>query len=248
MILAVVEGITEFLPISSTGHLVLTSEVLGISQSEFVKSFEIVIQLGAIMAVVWLYFKRLVTDKETLIKTLVAFLPTGILGLVAYPYIKEHLLGNSLVTVVALVIGGLVMIGIEKFKTFDGKKNISDLSLMKCVGIGLVQSVSMIPGVSRAMATILGGMGMGLSRPQATEFSFFLAIPTMAAATGLDLIKSGSNFSGNEWGTLIVGFAIAFVTAVGAVKWLLHYLAKHDFTNFGIYRVGIGIIFAVLFL
>jgi len=246
MILAIVEGVTEFLPISSTGHLVLTSELLKITQTEFVKSFEIVIQLGAIMAVVWMYKDKLVKDMK-LIKTLgAAFLPTGILGVVAYPYIKGYLLGNMWVTVAALVAGGVVMIGWEMRKADSGQLTIQNLGWKRGVMIGLAQSVAMIPGVSRAMATILGGMGAGLSRREATEFSFLLAIPTMAAAAGLDLVKSGGAFSGREWIMLAVGFGMAFVTAWGAVKWLIGYVQKHDFKAFGVYRIAVGLVFALM--
>ena len=248
VVMAVVEGVTEFLPISSTGHLVLTGEVLRVAQTEFVKSFEVAIQLGAILAVVGLYWRRLVMDMKTMKRVMVAFVPTGVLGLIAYPYIRQYLLGNPTVTVVALVVGGGVMVFVERFKTYDSRFKIGELSYGRAVVIGLVQSVSMIPGVSRAMATILGGMGVGLSRAQATEFSFLLAIPTMAAATGLDLIKSGSSFTGGEWGMLGVGFAVAFVTALAAVKWLIGYVQKHDFTAFGMYRIILGVLFGVVYL
>ena len=156
VVMAVVEGVTEFLPISSTGHLVLTGEVLRVAQTEFVKSFEVAIQLGAILAVVGLYWRRLVMDMKTMKRVMVAFVPTGVLGLIAYPYIRQYLLGNPTVTVVALVVGGGVMVFVERFKTYDSRFKIGELSYGRAVVIGLVQSVSMIPGVSRAMATILG--------------------------------------------------------------------------------------------
>ncbi len=242
LILATVEGVTEFLPISSTAHLVLTSWWLNINQTDFVKSFEIAIQLGAILAVVWETRKALKSLK-TLKTIFLAFLPTGILGLVFYKLVKNYLLGNLEITIWALFLGGAVMILLEnlKLKIFNLKSNsnllISQLNLKQSLIIGLIQSVSMIPGVSRAMATIFGGMAVGLSRKEATEFSFLLAIPTMAAATGFDLVKSGWNFNNNEWVLLGVGFAGAFITAWLVVKWLTGYVQKHNFTIFGWYRI-----------
>ena len=250
VVLAIVEGVTEFLPVSSTGHLILASEVLGVMQTEFVKSFEIAIQLGAILAVVWLYRDKLIKDIKLMKILSVAFVPTGILGLMFYKIVKTYLLGNAGVVVGALLLGGLLMIGAEKFSIFNfqfSNKKIRDLSYGESVVIGLVQSVSMVPGVSRAMATILGGMGVGLSRAEATEFSFLLAIPTMAAATGLDLVKSGGSFTAGEWMTLGVGFAIAFGAALAAVKWLIGYVQKHNFTSFGVYRIVVAAWFALIF-
>lgn len=250
LILAVVEGVTEFLPISSTGHLVLTSNLLGIAQTEFVKSFEITIQLGAIAAVAVTAISN--SNLEIFKKTLIAFLPTGVLGLVFYKIVKTYLLGNSLVTVGALIVGGILIILIEKFKILNPKiqtnsnLQISKLNTKQSLLIGLIQGISMVPGVSRAMATIFGGMGVGLSREEATRFSFLLAIPTMAAATGLDLMKSGWGFTSNEWMLMGVGFVGAFVTAWITVKWLIGYVQKHDFTVFGWYRIGLGVVFLLL--
>lgn len=248
IILAIVEGVTEFLPISSTGHLVLTAKLLAIPQTEFVKSFEIIIQLGAILAVVLETFKLLLSPK--LLRNLfLAFLPTGVLGLVLYKIVKTYLLGNEMVTVLALLIGGVFMIIWEKkYEIRDMKYDfkIKELSYKNSLMIGLIQAISMIPGVSRAAATIFGGMGVGLSRKEATEFSFLLAIPTMAAATGLDLMKSGWSFRGDEWVILGVGFAGAFITAWLTVKWLIGYVQKHDFTMFGIYRILLALLFMFL--
>jgi undecaprenyl-diphosphatase len=249
VIMAIVEGVTEFLPISSTGHLVLTAKLLSIPQTEFVKSFEIIIQLGAIFSVLLMYGKKISTDWQRMKRILIAFLPTGILGLLLYKIVKTYLLGNEMVTVLALLVGGITIILFEnlKFKNFNLKSNqnllIYQLNTKQALIIGLVQAVSMIPGVSRALATIFGGMGVGLSRKEATEFSFLLAIPTMAAATGLDLVKSGWSFTANEWIILGVGFAGAFITAWLTVKWLIGYVQKHDFKLFGIYRVVLGFIF-----
>lgn len=245
LILSAVEGITEFLPISSTGHLVLTSELLRITQIDFVKSFEVIIQLGAILAVVVLYWQRLLQSKALWLRLIVAFLPTAIIGFGLYSFIKTVLIGNPQVTLWALFLGGIALILIEKF--YQEKKHhldkIESLSLKKSFAIGLIQSFSMVPGVSRAAATIFGGLFMGLKRKAAVEFSFLLAIPTMAGATGLDLIKSNFSFSAQEWMLLIVGFLGAFVTAILAIKFLLRYIQNHSFIAFGVYRIILAILF-----
>lgn len=246
VILSVVEGVTEFLPISSTGHLVLVSKLLNIPQTEFNKSFEIIIQLGAILAVVFIYIKKLFLDRELLKRTLIAFLPTGILGFLFYKIIKVYLLGNIYVTLVSLIVGGLIMIYMEKgFKGKSGRE-IGDLTYTQSFGVGLIQSVSMIPGVSRAAATILGGMFLGLSRKAAVELSFILAIPTMAAATGYDLLKNYKEFEVSDFTSLGIGFVISFMVALIVVKWLLNYIKKYDFVPFGIYRIILAILFFLI--
>jgi undecaprenyl-diphosphatase len=246
-ILALVEGVTEFLPISSTGHLVLVSQLLGIPQTEFVKSFEIIIQLGAILAVVALYWRRILQNSKLWMPLLAAFIPTALLGLAFYKLIKDYLLGNSLVTVLALLVGGVVLIGIELlWKDKKNTRTADDISIKEGIIIGLFQSISMIPGVSRAAATIIGGMFMGLDRKSAVEFSFMLAIPTMAAATGLDLIKTNFEFTQNELTALIVGLVGSFVVALVAIKWLLRYVQNHTFIPFGIYRIVVAVLFLIL--
>ena len=244
----IVEGITEFLPISSTGHLMLTSEILNIANIEFVKSFEIIIQLGAILAVVVLYPKRLLMDKPTIYRVAAAFLPTAILGLAFYKVIKHYLLGNLVVVLAALFLGGIAIILFEKFWKPTATKNITDLTLKESAAIGLLQCVAFVPGVSRSAMTIFSGMWMGLSRKEAVEFSFFLAVPTMAAATGLDLLKNyqlillGGNFM-----LLGVGFVVSFLTALGAIKLLLRYVSTNDFVLFGVYRIVLALLFAKVF-
>lgn len=254
VILGIVEGVTEFLPISSTGHMVLVSDLLKIPQNELVKSFEIIIQLGAIGAILVLYWRKLLVERETMKRVLVAFVPTGILGFVLYKVVKHFLLGNVWVTVLALGIGGLALILLDSRKRID-KENygsgseggLKKLGYGKAVVIGLAQAVSMIPGVSRAAATIVGGMEVGLSREQATEFSFLLAVPTMLAATGLDLVKSGMSIKGNEWGLIALGFGVAFVTAMGVVSWLIRFVKKHSLRGFGVYRIVLAVIYAIIF-
>ena len=242
IILSVVEGITEFLPVSSTAHLVLTSNLLQIPQTDFVKTFEISIQLGAILAVVWLYRKQILdTSAWKLIMS--AFVPTAILGFGFYGYIKDTLIGNIEVTLAALFVGGIVLLFVDRIKYKKTK-----LTLARAAGIGLFQALSMIPGVSRAAATIIGGRFMGLSTEEAVKFSFLLAIPTMVSATGLDLVKSGLAISGSEWIILIVGFVGAFLTAMVAVKGFVTYIQKNSLRSFGIYRIILAVVYLVLWL
>jgi undecaprenyl-diphosphatase len=249
IVLSIVEGITEFLPISSTGHLILASNALRIPQTEFLKSFEIAIQLGAILAVVILYWKTLLMKRKLWLVLLFSFIPTAILGFLFYDFIKLVLLENTTVTLISLFVGGVVLIVLEKFYSANGKDSHIDdlekLTLPKAIGIGLAQSLSMIPGVSRAAATIFGGLFSGLSRKAAVEFSFLLAIPTMTAATGLDLLKSGFLFNQNEWMILSIGFAGAFITALFAVKFFLKYIQNHTFIAFGVYRIILALLFWV---
>jgi undecaprenyl-diphosphatase len=239
LVLALVEGVTEFLPISSTGHLILVSNLMGIMQSEFVKSFEIVIQLGAIMAVAGMYAKSVWGQWQLVKRIIIAFIPTGILGFFGYKLVKQYLIGDISLTLWALFIGGILMIVFERFRKIRDLK-ITDLGWKQAVVIGLAQSVSMIPGVSRAMATIMGGMFMGLSRKEAVEMSFILAVPTMAAATGLDLVKSGWQYSTGEWGLIGLGLLGSFFSAWFTVKWLLGFVQKHDFKVFGYYRIALA--------
>lgn len=250
VILGVVEGLTEFLPVSSTGHLILVSNLLRIPQSEFLKSFEIAIQLGAILAVLAISWKRLLLDRRIFLRVSAAFIPTAILGLLLYKVVKTYLLGNQAVVVWALVIGGLALIIFEQFyKASSASKNdLSAMSYKDAVVIGLAQSVAMIPGVSRSAATILGGMSLGWSRLAIVEFTFMLAVPTMAAATGLDLLKSGFAFSASEYGLLAIGATAAFLVAYVSVRWLLSYVRSNNFVAFGVYRVVVGLAFWLFIL
>lgn len=250
VIFSIVEGVSEFLPISSTGHLVLTSYVLKISQTEFVKSFEIIIQLGAILSVVFLYREKLLSDWNTNKKILISFLPTAILGLLFYKIIKTYLLGNIWVTILAMFIGGFLLIFLEKIYKSETSHidKFEKLSYKKSFFIGLIQSVSMIPGVSRSAATIIGGMFLGLNRTLAAEYSFLLAIPTMTAATALDLYQTNFNFTSQEITVLVVGFIGSFITALLAIKFLLQFVKNHTFIPFGIYRIILSIIFFLLFI
>lgn len=246
IILGIVEGITEFLPISSTAHLILTTDFLNLAQTEFIKSFEIIIQFGAILAVVFLYWKTLLKI-EVLKKLIVAFIPTGILGLVFYKIIKTYLLGNLNIVLWSLFLGGLFLIIFEKWhkEKENSVEDISKISYKNCIYIGLFQSIAMIPGVSRSAATIIGGLALGLKRKTIVEFSFLLAVPTMFVATGFDLIKNAGNFSLNESHLLAVGFITSFVMAIIGIKFLLAYIQKRSFMAFGFYRIIAVVLFLV---
>lgn len=249
IILGVVEGITEFLPISSTAHLILASDLLSITQSDYVKSFEIIIQLGAILAVVYLYWRRFL-DIGLLKKIFVAFLPTAAIGLLLYSFIKEYLFENTAVILWALAVGGVLLIILERYHFRASEEQVLDINMItysQCLKLGLFQAIAMIPGVSRSAATIIGGMLMGIPRTTIVEFSFLLAVPTMAAATGLDLIKSSGSWDMSQIGTLAFGFIVSFVMALISIKWLLKYISKHTFTAFGVYRLIIVFIFLLFF-
>lgn len=250
VILSIVEGITEFLPISSTGHLILTTQLLGIPESEFVKSFQIYIQLGAILAVVVLYAKKYIQNIKVWKNVLTAFIPTALIGFAAYSLVKDYLLGNSMVVVLSLLIGGVLLIWLEKKhreKDQDIGK-IEDFTLKQSFLIGLAQSISIIPGVSRSASTILGALFLGTKRGTAVEFSFLLAVPTMLAASGYDLLKSDFTFSSNEWTLIAVGFIGSFITALIVVKWFIKFVQTNTFIPFGIYRIVIGLLFLLLIL
>lgn len=245
LILSAVEGITEFLPISSTGHMILVSKLLGLAETDFVKTFEIVIQLGAIMAVVVLYFKKFLSNWNLIKKLITAFIPTAIVGFTLYPLIKGVLLGSSAITLNALFWGGIALIGVEWFLKRKKKKAkiASEITYRQALLIGTFQSLSVIPGVSRAAATIVGGLLTGLDRETATEFSFLLAVPTMFAATAFDIYKSRHMIAQGGFLTLLVGTLLSFFFAIFAVKFLIGYVKKHDFTAFGVYRIVLSILF-----
>jgi len=250
IILSIIEGITEFLPISSTGHMILASTLLKIQETDFVKSFEIIIQLGAILAVLILYWKKLLLNKKTLINVFIAFLPTAVVGLILYKFIKNVLLGNPWIVVWSLGIGGVLLILLEIFHKDQSieKGTIADMTPVQSFIIGCIQSLSVIPGVSRAAATIAGAMLTGMKRAEAVEFSFLLAIPTMAAATGLDFVKSAKHFTGSQYEMLGLGFVVAFLTALIVVQWFIGFVKKYTFIPFGIYRIIIAIAFVALVL
>ena len=256
IILGIVEGVTEFLPVSSTGHLILASRVMGVADSDFLKSFEISIQFGAILAVVVLYWRRIWESKNLWKKILVAFVPTAIIGFLGYKILKHYLLSSASLVLWSLFLGGVVLILFELwykhkkelYHKTDGHQNIGidEISYKKSFFTGLWQSLAIIPGVSRSGATIMGGLAMGIGREAIVEFSFLLAIPTMAAATGYDLLKSGASFAGQEWGLLALGFMVSFLVAMLAIKWFIAYVKNHSFIWFGVYRIIIALVFYLL--
>ncbi len=251
VILGIVEGITEFLPISSTGHLIIINEFTGFTGS-FAKMFDVVIQLGAILAVVVFYRKRLFYPLVSgegagrrrsfflWVKAAVGVLPALVLGFLFARQIHE-LLFNPVVVATALIIGGAMLIVIEKRKWNATIEDVDGLGYGKVLVIGLVQCIAMVPGVSRSAATIIGGMLLGASRTAAAEFSFFLAIPTMAAASAYVLIKNGAAMSGAEAVQLAVGFVVSFVTAYLVIAAFIRFISRHDFVPFGVYRIVLGI-------
>ncbi len=246
VILGIIEGLTEFLPISSTGHLILASKLLGIPQTDFTKTFEIVIQLGAILSVVFLYFNRLKRDLNLWFRIIAAFIPTGIVGFLLYKMIKEYLF-NPHIVVWSLAVGGILLIFIERyFKKHPTDKTIDKLSYKKAAVIGLVQSLAVIPGTSRSASSIIGGMFMGLSRKEAVEFSFLLAIPTMFAATGYDIYKSGLSITTSQWHLIAVGFVVSFFSALVAVKTFISFVSRYTLEVFGFYRILIAIAFLMI--
>mgnify|MGYP000405294863 FL=1 len=248
IILGFVEGLTEFLPISSTGHLIVISSFLGLEQTNAHKTFEVAIQLGSILAVLFLFAKRLLVDKMLWVKIIIAFLPTAIFGFLFYKTIKS-LFGMESVAIM-LIIGGFIFLIVEYFRRNhdDSKdKTIDELSIKEALTIGLFQSLSMVPGTSRSGATMIGGLFAGLSRKSAAEFSFLLAIPTMFVATFYDLYKNRNEMIIDDYSLLAVGFVTAFVVAFFTVKAVMNFLTTHTFIVFGIYRIIFGILLLIIF-
>lgn len=239
LLLGIVEGLSEFLPISSTAHLRLFSEWLGVANSDFSKSFDIFIQLGAILAVLVVYLKTLWRQPRIIFKLAAAFAPTALLGFLAYPLIKGYLMDSFGLMAATLGLGGLFLLWFERRYSVSRVtiEKIDQITYRQAVLIGLCQSVAMMPGVSRSAATIIGGLALGLSRPVVVEFSFLLALPTMLAATGLDLLESQWVFGRPEIVALAIGTVVSFATAWLSVKWLLSFVRQHDFRLFGWYRL-----------
>jgi undecaprenyl-diphosphatase len=253
LILGVVEGITEFLPVSSTGHLILVGDLLDFNSGQG-KLFEIVIQCGAILAIVWEYRARLTSVVARLpadpqarrfaTNLLIAFLPIAILGLLFGKAIKEVLF-KPVPVAVAFIVGGLIILWAERRKHEITVGSVDEMTWSDALKIGLAQTLALIPGTSRAGATIIGGLFFGLSRRAATEFSFFLAIPVLFAASAYELFKHRSTLSADDLGILGVGLVAAFASAFVCVRWLLRYISRHDFTVFAWYRIGFGIVVLV---
>lgn len=247
IILAIIEGITEYLPISSTGHMIIGASFLGIAEHPFTKIFEVNIQFGAILAVIVLYWKRFFQSFDFYIKLLVAFIPAAIIGFLLNDFI-DSILENVWVVAISLLLGGIVLIFIDKY--FEEKTHKEEPNLKDSFVIGLFQCIAMIPGVSRSASTIIGGMFMGLTRKAAAEMSFFLAVPTMFAASAYKLLKgykSGDlTFDSDQLMLLGVGNLVAFIVAVAAIKFFIEFLQKYGFKVFGYYRIVLGIILLAL--
>ncbi|MGI9118501.1 MAG: undecaprenyl-diphosphate phosphatase [Minisyncoccia bacterium] len=253
ILLGLVEGITEFLPVSSTGHMVLTSTLLHIPETDFLKIFEVIVQLGAILAVAVLYIKKLFSNKKLFLSVVYGFIPTAILGLLLYKKIKI-LMGSPWVVIFSLFIGGFIILAVEKYiakkhmAKAESDTHTHAISNKEAGLLGVIQSIAFIPGVSRSGALIIGGLLRGIPRKTIVEFSFLLALPTMAAATGLEVLKNGFTFTAYEYLLLCVGFITAFITAYIAIKTFLRYISTHNFTTFGWYRIGIAVVMAIILL
>ena len=247
VILGIVEGLSEFLPVSSTGHLILASALMKLSQTDTHKVFEVTIQSGAMLAVVYIYRTQLVSRLDLLKKLCFAFFPTGVLGYLLYKIVKS--LFQPSVVSYTLIAGGIAFLVIERYLKNRPATvaSIQDISYKQAFSIGLIQSLSMIPGVSRSGATIMGGLLIGLNRKDSAEFSFLLALPTMFAATAYDIYKNHAIFNFGDWQNILVGFITSFIFAVIGIKALLKFITSHTFIPFGIYRIIAGVAF-LLFL
>lgn len=258
LLMGLVEGITEFLPVSSTGHLILLNDMLGLDMPDN-KLFEVVIQFGAILAVCVLYREKLFATASGLIRrnppdinfmlaVLIGFLPAMVIGAIFHDFIKQTLF-NPWVVSTTLVLGGVVLIWVEKLNLKNKIFNLDALPKSACLKIGLFQCLAMIPGTSRSGATIIGAMLLGVERKTAAEYSFFLAIPTMFAATIYDLYKARHDLTTDGLTLIVIGFIAAFFAALGVVKGFVSYISRHGFAPFGWYRIGLGLLmFALLFL
>jgi undecaprenyl-diphosphatase len=245
-IIAIVEGITEFLPISSTGHMIITEKLLGLEPSSLLNVFKITIQFGAILSVICLYWRRFIQSTDFYFKLFVAFLPAAVIGFLLSNLI-DRMLGNVWVVAITMVLGGFVLIFIDSWLNNNSPDN-QEVTYDKALKIGFFQVIAMIPGVSRSAATIIGGMTQRFSRTQAAEFSFFLAVPTMFAASAWELLKYYKDIRSSEISILLWGNVIAFIVALMAIKSFIGFLTKHGFKVFGYYRVIIGVIILVMLL
>jgi undecaprenyl-diphosphatase len=251
VILGVVEGVTEFLPVSSTAHITLVAHFLGLAETEFLKSFTIIIQLGAILAVCVLFYKLVFANKKLIVLTALAFIPTALIGFTLYRSIKTYLIGNIFISGITLLLGGVIFLVLEYFYNSQNrdKKNEDYPTPVDSIGFGVAQAFAVVPGVSRSGAIIVYGLLRGYSREVVTTFAFLLAIPTMFAATAYDLYKTGPTFTGGEWQVLLVGFGISFIVAFFVSKWFIRFISSHSFAVFGWYRIiiGLGILVPLLF-
>jgi undecaprenyl-diphosphatase len=249
ILLAIIEGITEFLPISSTGHMIIGSSLMGIAEDEFVKNYTVIIQFGAILSVLVLYWKRFLKSVDFYVKLFIAFIPAAVIGFLANDYV-DMLLENVLVVACTLLLGGIFFLFVDKIFEQNEKVSHDSPSNKSALVIGFLQVIAMIPGVSRSAATIIGGLTQKLNRKAAAEFSFFLAVPTMFAATSYKLFKiykSAAGFSGHDVQILLVGNVVAFLVALLAIKFFIAFLTKNGFKVFGYYRIAVGILLLALY-
>ena len=251
-IMGVVEGLTEFLPVSSTGHLILTQSLLGLPDSDVMKAFEVAIQPGAILAIFIVYWQLIsrtlgtlttsANSRRLILNILIGFLPAAVIGLIAYKAIKAHLF-NAPVVAAAFIVGALIILWVERTARLQVRiADVDDMTPLDALKVGFVQCLGMIPGTSRSGATIIGGMLLGLSRKAATEFSFFLAIPTLIGAGAYSLWKERALLSANDLPLFLVGFGFSFVFAWLCVRWLLRYVSTHTFVPFAWYRIAFGVV------
>ncbi|SOD15448.1 undecaprenyl-diphosphate phosphatase [Pedobacter xixiisoli] len=250
IILAIIEGLTEFLPVSSTGHMIIGTALMNMEPTPFVKLFTIVIQLGTILSVLVLYFKRFFKSLNFYYKLVVAAIPASILGIVLNDFI-DSLLESPLMVAVMLVVGGVILLFVDKWFNKPQIDNSDEISYKQSFIIGLYQCLALIPGTSRSASTIVGGMTQNLTRKAAAEFSFFLAIPMMLGASVIKLykfLKEGHTFSGEEINMLVIGNVVGFIVAIIAIKTFINILTKHGFKAFGWYRIVVGLIILVLLL
>ena len=252
IILGIVEGVTEFLPVSSTGHLILATELLGFDAEKWA-AFNVIIQLGAILAIVVLYWRTFWAVIEGLLRkdprswrfvrnVLIAFLPAAVLGFVLIKHI-EALLGNAKVVAIALIVGGVAILLIERMAKRENTVGVAEMPAKTALGIGIAQCLAMIPGVSRSGATIMGALSMGVERRTAAEFSFFLAVPTMLGSTTLEVVKHRHEImsgAGVGFGLIAVGFVVSFLVALVVVRAFVHYISRHGFAPFAWYRIVAG--------
>lgn len=243
IIIAIVEGITEFLPVSSTGHMIITQKLLGMEINDFVKAFTVNIQFGAILSVVVLYWKRFFQSVDFYFKLFVAFLPAAVIGFLAIDFI-DQMLESVVVVAVMLVLGGIVLVFADRW--FNKPSADQQINYSKALKIGLFQVIAMIPGVSRSAATIIGGMTQKLDRKTAAEFSFFLAVPTMFAASGYKLLQNYKLIGSEHIDIMIIGNLVAFIVAMIAIKTFIGLLTKYGFKWFGYYRILVGLVILIM--
>jgi len=246
LILSIVEGITEFLPVSSTAHLVLAAQMLNLTQTSFLRTFEIVIQIAPVLSIFFIYKERLSSSIALWVRLIAAFIPTGIAGLFLHEYLEE--LFSSSLTLMWMVLTGIAFLAIEKYLSKSEQKriDIEDISIKQAIGIGIFQSISLIPGISRSGTTILGALLLGLKRESAMSFSFLLAIPTMGIATLYVLYKEAHNLSFENFELIAIGFIASFIVGYIAVKTFLAIVSRFNFTPFGYYLIGSALIMSLI--